>query len=60
MYFDTAGAAPKIGRQPISWWCVAPMWLALVPLVVFGLWWPSAMWDHFAAVAPRLWQVAAP
>ena len=54
MYFDNAGAASKDRPKPTSRWCVAPMWLALVPLVVFGVWWPSAMWDHFAAAAQTL------
>jgi hypothetical protein len=27
------------------------MWFALVPLLIFGLWWPSGMWDHFSAIA---------
>jgi hydrogenase-4 component F len=35
----------------ISGWCVTPMWLALAPLLLFGLWWPSAMWEHFSAIA---------
>ncbi|HTP92062.1 MAG TPA: proton-conducting transporter membrane subunit [Xanthobacteraceae bacterium] len=54
MYFDAAGAAPEGRPAQISRWCVVPMWLALVPLVVFGVWWPSAMWDHFAAAAHTL------
>lgn len=35
----------------ISRWCVTPMWLALAPLLLFGLWWPSGMWEHFSAIA---------
>jgi hydrogenase-4 component F len=54
MYFDGAGAASEDRPTPTSRWCVAPMWLALVPLLVFGVWWPSAMWDHFAAAAQTL------
>jgi hydrogenase-4 component F len=50
MYF---GGEPDGGRQPISIsaWCVAPMWLALAPLLLFGVWWPSGLWNHFVAVA---------
>jgi hydrogenase-4 component F len=53
MYFESGGAA---GAAPlaISRWCVAPMWLALAPLVVFGVWWPDALWDHFITVARTL------
>jgi hydrogenase-4 component F len=53
MYFDDAaqsGTAPA----PVSRWCVAPMWLALTPLLVFGLWWPSGLWGHFMATAQTL------
>jgi len=38
----------------LSGWCVAPMWLALVPVFVFGVWWPTGMWNHFMAVANAL------
>lgn len=40
-------------RNPsaISHWCVAPMWFALAPLLLLGLWWPAGMWEHFAAIA---------
>lgn len=40
-------------RNPsaISRWCVAPMWFALAPLLLLGLWWPAGMWEHFAAIA---------
>jgi hydrogenase-4 component F len=54
MYFDGAGVGSENRPTPTSRWCVAPMWLALAPLLVFGVWWPSAMWDHFAAVAQTL------
>ncbi len=53
MYFDAGTAA---GDRPavLSRWCVTPMWLALVPLVVFGVWWPGDLWNHFMAVAQVL------
>jgi hydrogenase-4 component F len=50
MYFN-AGTASDKSPTPVSRWCVAPMWLALAPLLVFGVWWPSDMWDHFMAAA---------
>jgi hydrogenase-4 component F len=53
MYFQpTAGADSPAAA--ISAWCVAPMWLALAPLLLFGLWWPSGMWQHFSAIAQSL------
>jgi hydrogenase-4 component F len=53
MYFDGEDDA---GRPParVSRWCVAPMWFALAPLLVFGLWWPSGLWSHFMAAAQSL------
>lgn len=58
MYFNHG---PRDARPPLplSAWCVTPMWLALLPLLLFGVWWPPAMWDHFEAVA-RVLSVIAP
>lgn len=36
--------------SPISGWCIAPMWLAIGPLFLFGIWWPGALWDHFVSI----------
>jgi hydrogenase-4 component F len=50
MYFGpTLEAGDHVSA--ISNWCVAPMWLAFGPLLLFGLWWPSGMWEHFSAIA---------
>jgi hydrogenase-4 component F len=54
MYFEDR-APPEAANtaaapQRSSRWCVAPMWLALAPLLVFGLWWPQPMWDYFGHV----------
>jgi hydrogenase-4 component F len=40
--------------QPLSAWCVVPMALALIPLVVFGFWWPQHLWVFFGAVHVQL------
>ena len=53
MYFN-ADARSGDCATPVSRWCVTPMWLALAPLVVFGVWWPSELWDHFMAAARLL------
>ncbi len=53
MYFN-AGTANTDAPKPVSRWCVTPMWLALAPLLVFGVWWPSGLWDHFMAAARTL------
>jgi hydrogenase-4 component F len=59
MYF---GANPRADapvaqlppRRPISVWCLLPMWLALIPLLALGLWWPSALTRYFAVIAEQL------
>jgi hydrogenase-4 component F len=50
MYFND-GHDDTPHPLPLSAWCVTPMWLAFVPLLVLGLWWPRGMWDHFTAIA---------
>lgn len=59
MYF---GANPRADtplaalppRRHISLWCLAPMWLALTPLLVLGLWWPDALTHYFSVIAGQL------
>jgi hydrogenase-4 component F len=46
--------APPIEAKPEqrqSAWCIAPMWAALLALLVLGLWWPSGVWDYLNAIA---------
>jgi hydrogenase-4 component F len=50
MYFNH-GPADTARPRLVTAWCVAPMWLALAPLLLFGVWWPSGLWDHFTAIA---------
>ena len=38
----------------VSTWCAVPMWLALLPLLGLGLWWPQAVWGYFGAIAHAL------
>jgi hydrogenase-4 component F len=57
MYFEGESEQPHALR--LSGWCVAPMWMAVGPLLVFGLWWPPEMWQHFTAIA-RVLTGAAP
>jgi hydrogenase-4 component F len=53
MYF--ANGAVSTRNDPVvaklSGWCVFPMWCAVLPLFLFGVWWPDAMWGHFAEIA---------
>jgi hydrogenase-4 component F len=50
MYFE---GEPQPEHRPldVSRWCVAPMWFALAPLLLFGVWWPPEMWHHFTTIA---------
>ncbi len=49
MYYGVARADDP-SPVPLSVWCIGPMWLALVPLLVLGLWWPAAIWDYLTPV----------
>ena len=58
MYFED-GEANDPDVRAVTPWMIAPMWLAIVPLFVMGLWWPQAFWDHFQAIALSLGASAA-
>ncbi len=53
MYFSGEPVAQPTGERPgaIS---IVPMWLALIPLLALGLWWPQALRDLFATIAHDL------
>ena len=53
MYFEN-GELNDPDARAVTPWMIAPMWLAIVPLLVMGLWWPQAFWDHFQAIAVSL------
>jgi len=53
MYFNH-GTGEAARARPFSAWCVVPMWLALLPLLLFGVWWPQGMWSHFTAIAATM------
>jgi len=56
MYYEPNGATAH--PKPVSAWCVTPMVIAVVPLVVFGFWWPEPMWNFFSGIAAHLEGVA--
>ena len=56
MYFEDV--AEPATPNPVSAWCVIPMVIALVPLVVFGFWWPESIWNYFSGIAANLHGVA--
>jgi hydrogenase-4 component F len=53
MYF-TAAPVPTPRAQAVESWCVAAMALAGAPLLVLGLWWPSAFSTVFHGVSTAL------
>ncbi len=40
--------------QALSAWCVVPMAMAFVPLLVFGFWWPEQLWSFFGSIHVQL------
>lgn len=52
MYFEEAQGTEAPAAP--SLWCVAPMWLALLPLLALGLWWPQGFSGYFDLVAQAL------
>jgi hydrogenase-4 component F len=49
MYFEPA-APPQVRQMPWALWRAVPMWLAFLPLLILGLWWPRVLWDAFAKI----------
>ncbi|MGH9395923.1 MAG: proton-conducting transporter membrane subunit [Terriglobia bacterium] len=53
MYFGRP-ADHAIKELPYALWRAVPMWLAFVPLLVLGLWWPQSLWNEFSKIALQL------
>lgn len=51
MALPTTGASRE---QRLSLWCLLPMWLSLVPILVLGLWWPESFSHYFSVIASQL------
>jgi hydrogenase-4 component F len=58
MYLDARAAGESdldsTAKVAVSAWTTLPMWLALAPVFVFGIWWPQQLWHFFATVARDL------
>lgn len=54
MYYAPAAAEHAPPARRITAWCAVPMWLALVPLLVLGLWWPAGVWNYLTSIAHTL------
>jgi hydrogenase-4 component F len=58
MYYQSSDDdAPP--RTALSAWNTVPMWLAFVPLLVLGLWWPADLWTYLTSVAQSLFPGAS-
>lgn len=53
MYF-TQPEIISVTQFKLSKWCVTPMVIALIPLLILGLWWPQSLWDFFMRIASQL------
>jgi hydrogenase-4 component F len=53
MYFDEAPEQP-VSKLSGVFWRTLPMWLAFIPMLVFGLWWPHGFWDIFTKISRGL------
>ncbi len=53
MYFGDGPGTREL-RARCGGWCVAPMWLALIPLLLLGLWWPQWLLHYFEHVSVQL------
>jgi len=54
MYYVDAPPGATVPTLHPSVWMTLPMWLALVPVLVLGVWWPDAFWQYFGVVAQQL------
>jgi hydrogenase-4 component F len=53
-YAPAADAAAATTLRPASLWCTLPMWLALLPLLALGMWWPAGIWNYLTSIAHTL------
>lgn len=56
---DAGEGGPALPTLPVatiqpSLWMTLPMWLALLPVLILGLWWPQGLWHFFETVAAEL------
>jgi hydrogenase-4 component F len=54
MYFEEPQGGGRRTEAAPSAWCVAPMWLAFLPLLAFGVWWPASFTSYFSLVSQAL------
>lgn len=47
MYFGYEPNPDAVPTLKMNAWLVSPMWLALIALLIFGIWWPSGLMQFF-------------
>jgi hydrogenase-4 component F len=52
MYFAGEPGTPA-RALPGGMWRAVPMWLAFLPLLALGLWWPDTLWNAFMKIAAQ-------
>ncbi len=53
MYFEKTENIES-HQLKISQWCTIPMVLAIIPLLILGIWWPQSIWDYFMQIGMQL------
>ncbi|HEY7307330.1 MAG TPA: proton-conducting transporter membrane subunit [Bryobacteraceae bacterium] len=53
MYFARTHEAPAKALTG-TFWRTLPMWLAFLPLLLLGVWWPHTLWEAFTRIAAEL------
>ncbi len=53
MYYAPVSGSPEPAEK-VSGWCAVPMWLAFLPLLVLGVWWPAELWSYLTSIAHSL------
>src|SRR3990167_290440 len=54
MYFEKTEINNAVSHEKISPWCVLPMVIAIIPLLILGLYWPHTLWNYFMTTFSQL------
>jgi len=58
MFWGVRGGAADAAPVVLGGWFIAPMVLALAPLLVLGVWWPHEVWTYLSGIGQSLWRTA--
>lgn len=54
MYFNSSNEVHVENPARLSFWCVLPIYLALIPICILGVWWPHVLWHYFLVINSQL------